>query len=375
MKGFFVGAFDDVDAVNFRGSAAGAKVQTEIIEALSSQLELVSAFVMPERPSWPVGRLFINGSTSGFVKFLPIFNLGFIKKPWFFSILLFYLFRERPRILFQYNSSISGALFSLVARLVSCKSVLILQDLNAPVSFGWSFFLKPKIIFGYVYAKIIPLCFDLYIPISNSYIEDLALPEDRCMVFQGGALKAFIRAASQSYMPSSRSTAVFAGALEEYNGVDILVSNWPTREEFKCQLNVFGKGSLQPYVESFSSQNDNVVFHGFQNPSIVDDYVLRADFNFCLRYSKGIKQAYFFPSKFFDMVLSRGVIVCNDFENIPSDLRKYLTFVDDDLSGLISVLRGAQKLNPVCFSRKIELVESSYTWFGFFSVFFSEFEL
>tara|TARA_R110002124_G_scaffold59474_4_gene164283 strand:- start:520 stop:1647 length:1128 start_codon:yes stop_codon:yes gene_type:complete len=375
MRAFFVGAFDEVDGVNFRGSAAGAKVQTEIIEALSSQLEFLAAFVMPERPSWPADRLFVKGIAKGFVKFLPILNLGPIKKPWFFCALLFYFFRQRPDILFQYNSSISGALFSSLARLFSCKSVLILQDINAPVSFNGRLLLKPREFLGYVYTKLISLCFDLYIPISRSSIEDLGLPEDRCMVFQGAALKSFIRSANQSFIPNSRCMAVFAGALEEYNGIDILVKNWPSPEEFECQLNIFGKGSLQSYVESVCSRNPNIEFHGFRSPVIVDNYILKADFNFCLRYSKGIEQSYFFPSKFFDMILSHGLIICNDFDNIPSDLREYLVFIDEDLKSLVDILKKSQKLHPDRFSSKVEFIKNNYTWFGFFGIFFSKFKL
>jgi hypothetical protein len=375
MKGFFVGAFDNVDMQDFRGSAAGAKVQTEIIEALSDHLEALTALIMPERPSWPKSRLLIKSSMLGAVKFLPIINLALIKKPWFFGILLFYFFRERPRILFQYNSSISGAIFSLVIRFFSCKSLLILQDLNAPISFSWRLFSSPKNIIGYIYTKLIPLCFDYYIPITNSYVKNLKLPEVRCIVFQGGVLKSSIRAANRSYIPKPENNAVFAGALEEYNGIDLLVKKWPMPEELDFQLNIFGRGSLNSYIESFSGINHNIVFHGFKSPAVVDDYIARSDVNFCLRYSKGIKQEHFFPSKFFDLILFEGTLVCNKFENIPSDLELYLTFVDDDLEDLVNFLKCKLQSHSALLPSKNKFLEENYTWSGFFSKFFSKFRL
>lgn len=375
MKYFFVGAFSDLSVENFRGSAAGTKVQMEIVEALSKKFKPGFSFVMPEIPSWPKDKFFIEKKTLGAISFLPLINFKLIKRPCFFFVLFFYFLKLKPEIVFQYNTSISGCVFTLFLRLFSCRSVLILQDVKSPANFSPSFLLKPKKLIEFLFSKLLPVCFDFYVPITDACIRDFNLPRHKCEIFPGGVLKSYVESVRSIQSPGLEPFGVFAGALEEYNGVDLLVSKWPTPEEIEFKLHVFGRGKLEHQIESEAAKNGNVVFHGYQAPEIVNRYSINASYNFCLRYSKGINEEYFFPSKFFDLILLKGTLICNHFDNIPEDLKLYVNFVDGNLDGLVNILGNNSWPERTNFLSKIDYLEENYTWFGLFERFSSKFGL
>lgn len=79
-----------------------------------------------------------------------------------------------------------------------------------------------------------------------------------------------------------------------------------------------------------------------------------AKFNFCLRYSDGIQEEYFFPSKFFDIACAPGLLIVNNFKNLPPFMKecggvidtmdaieKYVLLPDEDLNKISTCRRDA----------------------------------
>ena len=359
----FIGAFSDPEAKSFGGSAAGAKVQCEIIDALRSSDKDLCSLVMPEAPSWPRGDLIECPKDSNGIRFLPILNISFLKRLSFFVQVFVLVVRYRPASIFFYNSSIVSCFFSIAFKFFGSRRILILQDVFPPKFNGCFSLLNPRLILSYVYIKLLPFSFDLYLPITSSCVVDLFLPAERCEVFPGAATAK--RLHQCEYFGGELSNyAVYAGALEEYNGLDLLLKSWPSSNEFVFELHIFGGGSLAGLAEWMSSVNSNVIYHGFKPPSVVDEYLMRSKINFCFRYSKGLDQRYFFPSKFFDLILLPGFLMCNRFDGIPEDLFDYVLFVDEDFSnirGLLLSCSGCSRKAGALF----EHVSANYTWQGF----------
>lgn len=375
MSYFFVGAFSDPKSPEFKGSAAGSKVQLEIIDALEVKFGKGECFIMPEMPSWPRGRLFVPPSVDGKIRYLPIINLFFLKKPFFFMLLFLYFVRFRPCLTFHYNTSISGQIFSLFARFFSSKSVLILQDVHYDPGLSLPVLLNPKRFLGFIESKLLPVSFDFYVPITESCISDFHLPTTRSHVFSGAVLNTYLQESRLYLRRPLDDFSVFAGALEEYNGVDILVKSWPSPEVLEHRLHVFGRGSLESLVGEIANENSNIVFHGFSPPDLVRDYSSRAKFNFCLRYSRGLNQSYFFPSKFFDLICLNGILVCNRFLNIPEELDPHLEYIDEELEGLIEILKSDQVQNDHICNSKLEFLAENHTWEGLFDCISVKFNL
>ncbi|GGI71338.1 hypothetical protein GCM10007978_06600 [Shewanella hanedai] len=356
----FVGAFNNPVSSNFFGSGAGAKVQCEIINSLRSNNNDFKALVMPEVPSWPSSKLFIKSDVVGdYIRFMPILNISFLKRFVFFVQVLIFLFKNKPSSIFFYNSSLLSCVFSYIFRFFGCKRVLILQDVHVPNFKSFSSYLNPKNIIYYTYLKFLPFCYDYFIPITESCISELNLPSARSEVF-AGAVPLHRLNQIKSKSSTSGNYAVFAGAIEPYNGIDLLLENWPrTDDSFK--IHVFGTGSVAEYVSRMGKVNPNIVYHGFKSPEVVDEYLLNSKINFCFRYSKVICQNYFFPSKFFDLINLSGFLVCNRFENIPYELSDYVIFSNDDLTDIPQIIhecsisiRNTDALN--------DLVSMKYTW-------------
>ncbi len=359
----FIGAFNDLDSHKFSGSGAGAKVQSEIIDALNLCGKEIEALVMPEVPSWPRGHLITDHEKVRNVRYLSVLNISFLKRFSFFAQVFLFVLKKRYNSIFFYNSSLSSCFFSFFFKLLGCKRVLILQDVLVPDFDDFLSYLSPTRILSFLHIKILPLCYNLYIPITGSCITDLNLPDELCDVFPGAVPLNRLR--QWNTLESGLSNyAVFAGALEAYNGVDLLLENWPLHNEVSFELHIFGSGSLSHLAEIKSQENRNVIYHGFKSPDVVDNYILKSRINFCFRYSKGIKQNFYFPSKFFDLIMLPGFLVCNRFNNIPAELCGYVHFVDDDFSGasqLFHYLSSSERDVDGLY----EKIQYKYTWQGF----------
>ncbi len=369
----FIGSFNDPSLKDFHGSGAGAKVQCEIIDALKDQERNVLALVMPEVPSWPKGKLLQQSKYSDVVKFLPIINISFLKRLSFFVQVFFYVIRNRPKTVFYYNSSVLTCLFSFVLHYFGASRILILQDVFVPKFESFFSLFNPRKVLLYFYVKILPFSFDFYIPITGHCITDIYLPKEKSVVFPGAVPTSRLREFSNSNSLVS-NFAVFAGALEEYNGVDMLINNWPQHDDIEFSLHVFGSGRLSNLVLEKSRLNQNIIFHGFKPPEIVDEYLLKSRINFCFRYSKGIDQRFFFPSKFFDLILLPGYLVCNRFDNIPDELVDYVTIVDDGFFNLKEIILSFS-LSDRDFGDLFNIVGNNYTWQGFINGFIRRYSL
>jgi len=370
LKSIFIGAFNDIRTSYFSGSAAGAKVQTEIIDALGLAGEEVEAYIMPEIPCWPKGRFIKKGCSEENMHFLPVVNFALIKRATFFLQMAFYIAIEKPRRVIFYNSSIASCLLSILLKPIKSQTILILQDVNGPLVFEVSLLASLKKCLNYLNAKLLSFSYDYYIPITRSCITDLGLPLHRSAIFSGGVSLSKI---SRDESPVQLDNyGVFAGALEQYNGVDLLVDKWPAQDRSPYKLHIFGSGSLSAYIVEAAKNNDNVIFHGFKPPSVVAEYLRFSRFNFCLRYSRGLNQSYFFPSKFFELLLLPGIFVCNRFENIPSEFVDHIRFVGEDLSDLCDVISTDVEIATGERAGLVNTILERFTWCGFFYSFFKK---
>jgi hypothetical protein len=184
------------------------------------------------------------------------------------------------------------------------------------------------------------------------------LNRDRAFVFIGG-LTQFSDKISE-LESTIEEYAVYAGKLERYNGVDRLVRAW-TEQKICRYLHVFGKGCLEGFLREQSINNKYIVFHGQRDESEVITWQSRARWN--LRYSDGINQDYFFPSKFFNICAADGLIIVNDFNGIPFELRETIAFVDDELSELSEIVGESHKIDASEASRqRRRILEKNHTW-------------
>tara|TARA_R110001592_G_scaffold45986_2_gene146679 strand:- start:8190 stop:9308 length:1119 start_codon:yes stop_codon:yes gene_type:complete len=357
MSEVFVGAFNPVALDMLESSSgAGAKVQYEIIRAISAKTTTLTSLVMQEVRTWPFSKFYVKGKCIDGINFLPLVNLFFLKKIFFAIYVLIYLFVYKPKTVYFYNTSSSMNVCMFLLGFLSRKQVkvLIIQDLHSLKKLNLENCYRIDKVIEYYCCKLTRYSFDYCIPITKQLGAHLNFPDSRCFPFLGGMTGEIPNE------PSVRNFAVFAGALEKYNGLDFLLDAW-TRLDVKMELHIFGSGRLNAVAMSYADNNENIIYHGFKSPLIVNKYIRTASVNFCFRYSRGIDEEFFFPSKFFDVIINRGLVVCNRFKNLPEDFEKYIYFVDDNFTELSSIVQRSQKLPSFCDER-VELAIQNYSW-------------
>lgn len=333
QKCLFVGAFEKRGDLNNRAtSSAGNQVQCEIIEALknltSNSALLVQSYALKPVAAWPRGPLWVRAENDDSFKSPSILNVAIFKR-FLFSIKLFsFLWKNNPKIVFTYNPGAFDSIALLTYRWMRhVFLVSIIQDVHtgvgAPFGVRW--------ISDGVALKL-ARWFDLIIPISRCIAEDFNFKPSKVLVFNGGLTRQSRDLLNVN--PSNRLPyAVFAGALEKYNGVEQLISIWPTLKA-NFVLHIFGKGACEEMVKNAEKMCKNIVYHGFSSEEDVAKWQASATLNFCLRYSLNINARYFFPSKFFNVLAAPGAVVVNRFDGFPLELEKFCFIVDDDLKNL-----------------------------------------
>jgi hypothetical protein len=364
MKYVFVGHFSSVFCNdNVASSAAGNQVQREILMNMQEYTNgNTLCYSMNPMPFWPRGPLVAKSHFENDIEFIGYVNLPILKHIFFSVKLLFRLIKIRPRLCIQYNSYFFENLILLIFKLFFplVSLVIVIQDIHVVKRL---FSLSRRSLRSI--SERLSLClsrrFDTIVPISTAIISDFKFDPARCFVFQGGGTE-FTKQLILSEHQKVTEIGVFAGSLESYNGVDKLVDYWVSNK-IEYSLHIFGRGTLSSYIERNACTSKNIIYHGQQSEEIIRSWQRKAMWNFCLRYSIGLNQEYFFPSKFFNIACAPGIVIANDFYGLPVAFYQYISIVQDDLSDLSMVLMDSKfKLSFDAADKRKDIVSSSHNW-------------
>lgn len=362
----FVGHFSPLsNSTGEASSTAGNQVQRQILKELGlrSGSEDVVTYSMVPMSAWPRGPLISRSLIEGPDVFPAYVNLPILKHMVFALRLLVKLIWNRPQLCLQYNSYLFENLTLLLYRLLrpSCGLVIFIQDIH--VSPNAKLLSKSGLrSFSERVSLWLARRFNTIVPISEAIAKDFCMDRDKCFVFQGGVTDFALKLMQASEQQPLLDIAVFAGSLEPHNGIDRLVDRWIDCE-VQWPLHIFGRGSLLEYVKLAAEGSERIVFHDFQPEDVILEWQSKARWNFCLRYSDGLDERYFFPSKLFNISCTSGVVIANDFQGIPDSLREHLCIVANDLSDLPASL--ATSIEPTQVEKaqmRHQLVMNQYSW-------------
>lgn len=361
----FVGHFSPASsALDKANSTAANQVQNQILQELIGvcAADSVYCYVMAPHASWPEGPFLTRSRQEGAVEFVGYINLPVLKHV-IFSLRFFWrMCIARPNLCLQYNSYLFENIALLTFRLIFRSSILavIIQDIHA-IS-GNRFFSKKYFRSLFEKASLsLARRFSIIVPVSDAIISEFGFDPSKCFVFKGGVTK-FADELALYECGDLEDIGVFAGGLEPHNGIDKLIEQW-LLNECKQELHVFGKGSLEEYVRLSALRSEKIIFHGFQPERVIINFQRKARWNFCLRYSSGIDERYFFPSKFFNILSAPGCVVVNEFFGLPEDLIKYLIVVRDDISDIVPRLASVpfKLISDITRDRRV-IVRANHSW-------------
>jgi hypothetical protein len=361
----FVGHFSPVSEVlKPANSIAGSQVQRQIVDELGEHCGRcqTACYVMVSEAFWPVGPLVSRSSNEAAIEFIGYINLPVVKHCVFAFRVFIRLLKTRPRLCLQYNSfffeNFALLLYRFFFRYASL--VIIIQDIH--VASGASLLSKKGFrALSQSASLFLSRFFDMILPVTAAIIADFSFDPKKCLVFNGGITE-FATQLMGNDGQEMEDVGVFAGALEPHNGIGLLVDQW-LASGIEYPLHVFGRGSLEAHVKMAARKSSLIVFHGLEPEQVVLEWQRKARWNFCLRYSVGLDQRYFFPSKLFNVSCAPGSVIVNDFYALPSALREYLSLVADDLSDLGQVLSSASaRFDVEDVNARREVLREKHSW-------------
>lgn len=339
----FIGCFNLDFSSNAANSPAANQVQIEIIDSICktfSQSDVIASVNKPQR-TWPYSQFFQKSQVVGKYKFQGYVNILFLKDIIIYFRHLLLILSFRPVVVFKYNITFFESLFLFsVKKIFRIKLVLFIQDVSYQDR-------KSSLIKKYleIFAIKISSSFDVLVPITKDFLSDFRLNKEKCIVFQGGLTyqsKVLISSKVDFDVVSNSKYLVFAGALEDYNGIRDIVDYW-INNTVDFNLHIYGKGTFENYIRDSTNKAENIKYFGFASESVIILDQLSAFGNFCLRNSKGINQKYFFPSKFFNVLACPGKSFVNDFHNIPEMIKQNCYLLEDGLTNFNLIINSHNK--------------------------------
>ncbi len=349
-KYFFIGNFSSNDyQKSIANSSAGNQVQFQILNEINMLGGTVNTFCysMQPMPAWPKGEFIVRSKKESNILFPSFINLPIIKNLFFALHLLLFLLKYRPKYCVQYNSYLFENLALIFYRFFFRKSriSIIIQDVNCDPIIKFQHLVNVKYLIERLGLYLL-IYYDFLVPVSEELALDFRFKKEKYFVFQGGMTSYSMQLFNSQVQEQSSDNkfAVFAGAIEPYNGLKKLIDQW-TFQEIKFPLHIFGRGSMSEYVKIKAKENRYIIYHGFQSEEIVEQWLLQAQWNFCLRYSIEINQNYFFPSKFFNLICLKNTLICNPFNNLPISLQSFIVLIDDELQNLSNIINSTLNEN------------------------------
>lgn len=342
-KCLFVGGLTrptgDAPKLNAAYSSSGERVQKCIIDILRgilapSDLKIV---LMDTARTFPFSRLFYRTHSDypGLVNLKGLKGLSF-------SISSFrHVSWSEVKKVIIYNLWPSFGLLLLLVRFFYPKVHLtcIIQDIKLT---GDRFSLFEKIC-----ARIEILVlrrFDAVIAITPAVAELVNSPRNTVSVFRGGVdIRDYLPGKEDEDGRSSQDDRfiLYAGTLNYYNGIDKVIKAWEASRK-AGNLIVCGSGPLAAMVEEAATRTPSIKFHRLIPYKEIQKMLQQSSGNICFRYSEGIDETHFFPSKIFEVVGAPGIPIMNKMKSLHDNIFDLeIGWVSEDIGEIERAMKRA----------------------------------
>jgi glycosyltransferase involved in cell wall biosynthesis len=360
MKVLFIGHFSNSESIQPGASIAGDEVQRKIIRSLR-EIEDVDVLSISQRPArtWPRGNLIFPSSKDNYSFFPWFLNIAFVRDFLFGFYCFLYLFGNKPDKVVQYNSYLFVNIFVIAASFfLRFKNIVIVQDYRVGGNFKTWARVHDKI------AGFLIRFYHVVVPVTDALAKELKVESYKCKIFPGAMEhdSPFVESDKKKHNSNEGEIKVlYAGALERHNGIDRLIDVWAgVPNNFK--LLIYGKGSLEKNVLDSVKKHSNIQYLGLASKEEVHQVMLKSDFNICFRFSEGLDERFFFPSKFFSVNCYPGFALVNDFYGLPDGFRKIGLLVSDDLSNIFEIMNLDKKIIEIKVNERLSYLYNNFIW-------------
>lgn len=332
------------------GSVAGNKFQLNLVIGLDEAGDQkINVFSLLPYPMYPKGqKIWFNTKRCSLNKqittiLIPFINLPIIKQLSvsisFFITLISGLWNNRSKqcIVLVYNVFSPFSIPVLLAtRLFNCKSVAIIADLPFDdYDFKGLKGILQRIDF-YVQTHIISK-FSGVIGLTSKIISEFA-PLLPSIVIEGGI--DIIDEGTTFSIPKKDKEIIclYSGALNEINGIKLLLDAFNLISEVDFRLWILGDGPLSCLVEQAAELDNRIVYWGKVSNQQAKICQREATVLINPRPSDNKIAKYTFPSKLLEYLLSGRPVISTRLPGIPEDYNPHLIFLETETSHDLAVL-------------------------------------
>lgn len=287
------------------------------------------------------------------VRLIPFVNFSPVKQLVIglavFCSLLWWGWKNRAahaRIVYSYNLTVPPGLFTLLAaKCIGALAVASVNDICEPgesVPRTWTWRLD------YLLHKLLLPRFDALVVVSDRIIEDFA-PQVRYRLVEGGITPEMAAGPSCSTGPAKpgRFTIVFAGRMEELNGVEIMLRAISQLDGEHYRFVFAGDGPRSEAVRRAANEDSRIEHLGILKVRDLLSIYKQADVLISMRLTKAMRTTYFFPSKLMEMLASGTPVISTCTGHVEAEFGEFLfPLRDESPEGLAEAIRNAEAIGP-----------------------------
>nr|WP_315217732.1 glycosyltransferase [uncultured Flavobacterium sp.] len=337
MVVLFVGSLVP-DNPEFRNSAfgySGHLVQEGIVDGFVSQeipLEILSFRPMsyfPRGDKMFCSRLKVNYNHSTKMVVVPIVNIILLRELFggiyaFFSILIWSIRNiGKKQIILQYGVYTPPLPFVFLAALFSrAKLISVLYDIGVPPT-NLNLGRNRMLIYKFVdfYSKLLIPKLDGRIAINKNVVDDYA-QGNHGLIIDGGISNKVIdkmKLLVTSEVINSETIFMFGGSLWPINGIEILLEAFEMNSNPDIRLWFAGKGIDEELIKTAALNDSRIIYLGMLGLDDLYKYYNMADVLLNIRVSDTDDCKYFFPSKFFEYLVTGKYVLTSSVSHIKEE--------------------------------------------------------
>jgi len=273
-------------------------------------------------------------------KYLNIYKIPLVKELMLFTITFlslvhwFFKYRKEEKIIFVDILSISLTFSSIIfSKIFRVKAVALVTDLPKDMSNfngnkNYVNRLKKKIIrlATYFYTSK----FDYYILLTKQ-MDKIVNPKNSPSLLIEGLADINMRNKENSLKNKYETRVIlYAGSLDEKNGIIKLVKAFSKIDNLKINLWIFGQGDSSKIIKDYSLKDERIKYLGVVKNEIVLEQQIKATLLINPRPSNQTFTQYSFPSKNLEYMASGTPLLSTKLKGIPEEYSDYIYFFEDE---------------------------------------------
>lgn len=174
--------------------------------------------------------------------------------------------------------------------------------------------------------------------VLSEYVKEEVLPDKKVLVVEGGISEEDITDINDAHKERKKTVIVFSGALTEYNGIVNLIESMQYLQSDAVELRIYGDGYLKEYVIQNQEKDHRIRYCGRVSNDEMKQCQREADILINPRQVDNQISKYTFPSKMFEYLLSRTIVVSTRIPSYPEEYLDKMILAEDSPVGLAEAI-------------------------------------